>query len=137
MSNVIVTSVSNNTLRNKLAKLQNSCNITCINGSREVIAYVFHGKQQYKFKMKKTRKHHLKVVPPGKAFRGVTSHFDYVGVEEHRYCRNKSLIVKIVRSLKKADLWQHIENPDFFVANEFNARMDKKKVLEEREVLLG
>lgn len=57
--------------------------------------------------------------------------------EEHRYCRNKTVLISIIRDLKRAQIWPKIINRDFLKVNDLNRKASKKDREETLQGLLS
>lgn len=106
------------------------------NGGDVVQVFGSYQRKGFSFLLEKSSEG-LKLVPPTYKFRGVNSHFDFKDVSEMRYYKNKQVIRKIVKALRGAGLWSHLVNPDFFIPNTGNTRMDRRKVDKEYKELLS
>jgi hypothetical protein len=53
---------------------------------------------------------------PSYEFISMISHFRSVN-RDYRLCLNKTYLISIIRTLKRAGIWQHVVNKDFLVVN--------------------
>jgi hypothetical protein len=74
--------------------------------------------------------------PPSYLFRSKISFFEY-NEDETRWTRNKYLIYSIIKVLKKTQIWDAIENKDFFKVNENRPDIIRDKALKEMETILN
>jgi len=73
----------------------------------------------------------LWINPPKYTFTSTVSHFDFLE-QETRWTRRKDIILRIVDSLMRAEVWPFIQNKKFFSVNENCASFSKKKGLKDR-----
>ena len=72
---------------------------------------------------------------PNYVFNCATSHFRSMQ-EDRRFTLNKTMLSSIIHSLKKANVWGHIENKRFLDVNNSNERSSKLQVTKELKELL-
>jgi len=64
---------------------------------------------------------------PSYIFQSTISHFS-PATDEIRLCRNKSLLISLIRMLHRTAIWNFIDNQDFMVINDHNPRSNKNKL---------
>lgn len=72
---------------------------------------------------------------PNYVFNCSTSHFKSTQ-EDRRFTLNKTMLSSIIQSLKKASIWDYIENKHFLEVNDGNERSSKLRVTKELKELL-
>jgi hypothetical protein len=76
-----------------------------------------------------------KVIFPSYIFTSKVSHFAPTE-NEYRNCRNRNIILSLVKLLKRTQIWNNIENKDFFTINEENEKSNKSQLRKELTELL-
>lgn len=71
---------------------------------------------------------------PSYIFSSTISHFSPVE-SEYRFCRNKTLLMPLVRNLGRTGLWKFLNNPYIIKVNGGHPKADKKKLSEDLEDL--
>lgn len=56
---------------------------------------------------------------------------------EVRFCRDKRLLRYLIKSLKKSQLWQYVENKDFVIINAVNKNVTNAKLNKEYNALMA
>jgi len=83
----------------------------------------------------RTSHNKYRVVFPSYLFVSRISHFAPTE-EEHRNCRNKTILTSLVKVLKHSLVWDYVENHDFMTINEHCKKSNKSQLQEELEALL-
>jgi len=78
------------------------------------------------------KKYHL--IFPSYIFQSSISHFS-PSENEFRFCRNKKILISLVKILKKSAAWNLINNKDFIAINSANRKSNKDRIRKELEDL--
>jgi len=95
-----------------------------VNGKVVTLRLIRAGKEKY----------HL--VFPSYLFNSKISHFSPAD-DEYRFCRNKTVLMSLLKMLRRSLLWNYISNRDFLVVNDHNEKSSKSKLRKELQEALS
>jgi len=84
----------------------------------------------------RTGNNKYKVIFPSYIFHSQISHFA-PKEDEHRNCRNKVLLMSLIKVLKRSLIWDYVDNQDFLTINDHNKKANKSKLQKELSLVIG
>ena len=76
-----------------------------------------------------------RVVFPSYIFQSRISHFAPME-EELRNCRNRAILISLIKLLRRSAIWEYVINQDFMTVNRYNEKSNKRKLRKELRELI-